>query len=296
VERRALPTSLPKALVVELEHTVSYADAHDVAPILCIDGKDGKGGAHPKAIAYGSSSDSVMQSVLGDIGHYDEHAQPIDLRQNNSWTATIGHIHPIEMMETIMVNQFVPTMLINELLPVLSRAKEVRAFNESVGKVHRGGFARRARREIMDARRLETVSRGYVINVSAMEGRFDKMKQGTHPHTNQAKAALNMLTRTSGLQMANEHNVFMVSVDTGWVTDELPLKRRIRQRIIEKEQVTGEQMKVEDAAQNGKDEFIFHPPLDEIDGAQRCLHPIWQGLRGQPMCGVFLKDYRRISW
>ena len=58
-----------------------------------------------------------------------------------------------------------------------------------------------------------------MINVSAM---------GTHPHTNQANAALNMLTRTSGLQLAKQHNMFMVSVDTGWVTDELPLKSASR--------------------------------------------------------------------
>ena len=37
----------------------------------------------------------------------------------------------------------------------------------------------------------------FIVNVSAMEGKFYRHKAPTHPHTNMAKAALNMMTRTS---------------------------------------------------------------------------------------------------
>merc|ERR1712087_766583 len=130
--------------------------------------------------------------------------------------------------------------------------------------------------------------------------------------------ALNMLTRTSGLRLAQTHNIFMVAVDTGWVTDELPLKRRVRSKLEDKQKMGGfdvtnssaaaekdeEDDGKEDAEQEStsgtgadfKNDFVFHPPLDETDGAARCLHPIWSGIRGKPFCGVFLKDYRRIDW
>ena len=44
--------------------------------------------------------------------------------------------------------------------------------------------------------------RTYVVNVSAMEGQFSRGYKGPgHPHTNMAKAALNMLTRTSAQEL-----------------------------------------------------------------------------------------------
>jgi NAD(P)-dependent dehydrogenase (short-subunit alcohol dehydrogenase family) len=55
----------------------------------------------------------------------------------------------------------------------------------------------------------------YIINVSAMEGKFYRYKMPNHPHTNMAKAALNMLTRTSSEDLANKSRIFMNSVDTG---------------------------------------------------------------------------------
>ena len=38
------------------------------------------------------NSAEIMSRVLGDLGPYDEHNQPIDLRVDNSWTALIGFI------------------------------------------------------------------------------------------------------------------------------------------------------------------------------------------------------------
>src|SRR3546814_14939569 len=40
--------------------------------------------------------------------------------------------------------------------------------------------------------------------------------------TNMAKAALNMLTRTSAREMLESDGILMTSVDTGWITDERP--------------------------------------------------------------------------
>jgi NAD(P)-dependent dehydrogenase (short-subunit alcohol dehydrogenase family) len=52
-----------------------------------------------------------------------------------------------------------------------------------------------------------------------MEGVFNRPnKQSSHPHTNMAKASLNMITRTSAQQFIND-NIYMNSVDTGWVTE-----------------------------------------------------------------------------
>jgi NAD(P)-dependent dehydrogenase (short-subunit alcohol dehydrogenase family) len=41
----------------------------------------------------------------------------------------------------------------------------------------------------------------FIVNVSAMEGKFYRYKTPNHPHTNMGKAALNMLTRTSAADL-----------------------------------------------------------------------------------------------
>lgn len=65
-------------------------------------------------------------------------------------------------------------------------------------------------------------TRKFVVNVSAMEGQFSRISKGhRHPHTNMAKAALNMMTRTSGMEFVMD-GIYMTAVDTGWVTDERP--------------------------------------------------------------------------
>ena len=66
----------------------------------------------------------------------------------------------------------------------------------------------------------------HIVNVSAVEGQFyRKFKTTRHPHTNMAKAALNMMTRTSATDYAAD-GIHMNSVDTGWVTDEDPVADR----------------------------------------------------------------------
>jgi NAD(P)-dependent dehydrogenase (short-subunit alcohol dehydrogenase family) len=88
-----------------------------------------------------------------------------------------------------------------------------------------------------------------------------------------AKAALNMLTRTSAAEMFETDGILMTSVDTGWITDERPHPTKVR------------------LAEEG-----FHAPLDLVDGAARVYDPVVQGEAGTDLYGIFLKDYRRSDW
>ena len=116
--------------------------------------------------------------------------------------------------------------------------------------------------------------RKYVVNVSAMEGQFSRGYKGPgHPHTNMAKAALNMLTRTSAAGDAATDGILMTSVDTGWITDERPHPTKLR------------------LADEG-----FHAPLDLVDGAARVYDPIVRGEPGEDLYGCFLKDYAPCAW
>jgi NAD(P)-dependent dehydrogenase (short-subunit alcohol dehydrogenase family) len=118
-----------------------------------------------------------------------------------------------------------------------------------------------------------------------MEGKFYRYKMANHPHTNMAKAALNMMTRTSAEDLAKNHGIYMNSVDTGWINDENPLER---------------------ATKTAKAN-LFQTPIDEIDAAARILDPIFTGVTPTSAAagaadvkpkdyGKFLKDYRETEW
>jgi NAD(P)-dependent dehydrogenase (short-subunit alcohol dehydrogenase family) len=167
----------------------------------------------------------------------DEAGLVPDTAPANSWSARIGELDPAEVLETQLVNALAPTLLCDRLLPLLLASPHPRR---------------------------------YVVNVTAVEGRFAvRHKTSGHPHTNMAKAALNMLTRTSGPDLARQ-GVYMCAVDTGWITDENPAPKRAR---------TG-----------------FRTPLDVVDGAARVYDPIVRGEAGSPVAGIFLKDYREAAW
>jgi NAD(P)-dependent dehydrogenase (short-subunit alcohol dehydrogenase family) len=165
-----------------------------------------------------------------------------DTRERNSWIMGVGEVPTPELLEVHFVNAISPFILINQLLPLI-RATPSRP--------------------------------KFIVNVSAMEGKFtDRAKRPAHAHTNMAKAALNMLTRTSAAEFAAD-GIYMNSVDTGWVTNEFP--HPIFQRM---EQVRA-----------------FQPPLDEVDGAARVVDPVFSGLNsGAPVFGHFFKDYRPTDW
>lgn len=159
---------------------------------------------------------------------------------HNSWVATVEQVDPLELLEVQLCNQSAPFILLSRLRPNLSAT---------------------------------ATGRAYVVNVSAMEGVFARGYKGPgHPHTNMAKAALNMLTRTSAGELAM-HGIYMTAVDTGWITDERPHTTKIR------------------LAQEG-----FHAPLDLVDGAARVYDPIVRGEAGELLHGVFLKDYQPAPW
>ncbi|MFE5489086.1 SDR family NAD(P)-dependent oxidoreductase [Streptomyces virginiae] len=158
----------------------------------------------------------------------------------NSWTLRLGQVDPTELLEVQLVNAVAPFLLADRLLPLLDASPR---------------------------------RRRYVVNVSAVEGQFTvRNKSGDHPHTNMAKAALNMLTRTSAADLATR-GIHTCSVDTGWITDEKPMPAR------ERHAATG-----------------WRPPLDIVDGAARVYHPIVRGEAGAPVHGVLLKDYRQVPW
>ncbi|GAA2231479.1 SDR family NAD(P)-dependent oxidoreductase [Herbiconiux moechotypicola] len=164
-----------------------------------------------------------------------------DLHDVNSWTQSVGEVDPLEMLEVQLANTTAPFLLVSKL---------------------RASLAASAAR------------RTHVVNVSAMEGVFNRGYKGPgHPHTNMAKAAVNMLTRTSAREMFETDAILMTSVDTGWITDERPHPTKIR------------------LAEEG-----FHAPLDLVDGAARVYDPIVRGEAGDDLFGVFLKDYRPGAW
>ncbi len=163
-----------------------------------------------------------------------------DLVSVNSWTQRVDQVDPVELLEVQLCNVTTPFILVSRLRPALAAAS--------------------ARRK-------------YVVNVSAMEGQFSRGYKGPgHPHTNMAKAALNMLTRTSAQELFSDR-ILMSSVDTGWITDERPHTTRAR------------------LAQEG-----FHAPLDLVDGAARVYDPIVRGEAGEDVYGCFLKDYEPAPW
>jgi len=175
-------------------------------------------------------------------GRLDADLQQVDLRQMNSWRMKLAEVSTAEMLEVHLVNAVAPFILCGKLKPLMMRDRS---------------------------------SPGHIVNVSAMEGSFSRgTKTDRHPHTNMAKAALNMMTLTSAPDYAKDR-IFMNAVDTGWVTDEDPAIFAAR--------------KVQ--------ELDFQPPLDIVDGAARVVDPVMSMENtGQYAWGNFFKDYRHTAW
>src|SRR6185437_7477595 len=163
-----------------------------------------------------------------------------DVDAVNSWTRRVHEVDPVELLEVQLCNATAPFILISKLRPAMASS---------------------------------SARRTYVVNVTAMEGQFTRRYKGSgHPHTNMAKAALNMLTRTSAEEMFTD-GILMTAVDTGWITDERPHPTKMR------------------LADEG-----FHAPLDLVDGAARVYDPIVRGELGEDLYGCFLKDYNPSAW
>ncbi len=192
-------------------------------------------------IPYAYEDNHEVEAVFPQ-GKLDVDLQQVDLRTTNSWRLKLGEIQTSEMLELQLINSVAPFVLCNRLVPLMKK--------ENTGCKH-------------------------IVNVSAMEGKFMRFKKGErHPHTNMAKAALNMLTHTSASELA-EHGIYMNAVDTGWVTDEDPAQ----------------------LAKKKQELHDFQPPLDIVDGAARVCDPLFDGINtGRHWCGMFLKDYFPIDW
>jgi NAD(P)-dependent dehydrogenase (short-subunit alcohol dehydrogenase family) len=200
-------------------------------------------GPRPDMVSFGRSGDAHpagVQELTGEHPAVDAGGLLPDLANTNSWVQGVSEVDERELLEVQLCNVTAPFILVSRLRAALAASP---------------------------------AARSYVVNVSAMEGQLNRGYKGAgHPHTNMAKAALNMLTRTSAHELRAE-GILMTAVDTGWITDERPQPTRAR------------------LAQDG-----FHAPLDLIDGAARVYDPIVRGEAGEDLYGCFLKDYEPAPW
>ncbi|GLY19015.1 SDR family NAD(P)-dependent oxidoreductase [Kineosporia rhizophila] len=233
---------LPDGPLPEMITIGRTLDAHPEAIDALTAGAEGHWAPSPHALtALALTAGSASPARIAANTAIDAGGLVPDLHHTNSWVQPVQEVDPVELLEVQLANSVAPFILISRLRAAMAAA---------------------------------AAERKYVVNVSAMEGKFSRGYKGAgHPHTNMAKAALNMLTRTSAREMWETDGILMTAVDTGWITDERPHPTKIR------------------LADEG-----FHAPLDLVDGAARVYDPVVRGEAGEDLFGVFLKDYEPTDW
>ena len=173
--------------------------------------------------------------------------QPHDFTEGkNSWKLELDEVPFEEFMEVQIINAWTPFYLNCKLKPLMDKSP----FDDK-----------------------------YIVNVSAMEGVFNTFKKTTHPHTNMAKASLNMMTRTCG-EYYKKFNIYMTAVDTGWVSSMGEINNLFK-----------------NDENNNFEELFCNVPLDNLDGAMRVLQPIIEGIKNKNyLYGILLKDYKEYHW
>ena len=214
-----------------------------------------------------SDTDHSKDSQNFPKGFKDVNGSQVDLRRENSWTLRLHQVSTPELAEVMAINAMAPAVINARLKSLMERT----------GRVEGRGANGTA---INGSSKPEEAEWKFIVNVSAMEGKFYRYKTKNHPHTNMAKASLNMMTRTSAPDYVTSH-IYMTAVDTGWINDEKPLELAVKH----------------EAKHN------FQTPIDEIDAAARVLDPIIGPLnsraRGEqvlPPYGIFLKDFQKCEW
>ncbi len=177
---------------------------------------------------------------LFPAGMYDRDGQQIDLRPFNSWLMKDDEVSILEVLEVHVINAIAPFAINSRLKKLMSNSPE---------------------------------NCKYIVNVSSKEGQFNSDKPWRHPHTNMAKASLNMMTRTCASEYA-KHKIFMNGVDPGWISFQHPYPQVLAMQ------------------QRG-----VQPPFDAIDAAARICDPIYLGVNeGRYFYGKLFKDYAESQW
>ncbi|GMF14018.1 unnamed protein product [Phytophthora lilii] len=249
-ETKALEASTKEVQLLMNHQQEFESHVKSLALPASLDGKTVNAGGD---VAMSSALKSQVPLIAGE-DHPDNHAeafpeglvdvngQQVDLRSRNSWLLRLGEVATPEVAEVFAINTLAPFIMNNRLVTLLEKSG--------------------------------STEKKFIVNVSAMEGKFYRYKTPNHPHTNMAKAALNMMTRTCAEDLS-KRRIYMNSVDTGWINDENPLVK----------------------AHAHAQAHNFQTPIDEIDAAARVLDPIFVGYNsGETMFGKFLKDFHETEW